>query len=52
MLIYFSNEISSMVGNRANAVLRRGRMETSLYDEVWAIRRDGFSLCSLGLWGS
>ena len=41
MLIYFGNEISSAVDSRANAILQRGKMESSLYVEVWAIRKDG-----------
>lgn len=40
-LIYFGNEISSVVGSRANTILYWRRRESSLYDEVWAIRRDG-----------
>lgn len=38
-LIYFGNEISSVVGSRANAILNTGRTKSSLYDEVWAIKR-------------
>lgn len=50
-MIYFSNEISFMVGSRANAISRE-RMESSLFDEVLSVGGDGFILCYLGLQGS
>lgn len=36
-----------MVGSRANAVVQRGKMESSLYKEVWAIRRRSLILSLL-----
>ena len=45
--MYFGNDISSVVGSRANAALQRGKMESSLYEKVRAIRRDGLILSLL-----
>lgn len=51
-VIYFGNEISFVVGSRANAISKK--MESSLYDEVLSIGGDGLilSFCYVGLQGS
>lgn len=36
-----------MIGSRGNTVLQRGKMESFLYNEVLAIRRDGLLLSLL-----
>ena len=45
-MIHFGNDVSSVVG-RADAVLQRGKMESCLEEEVWAIGRDGLILSLL-----
>lgn len=36
--IYFGNEISFLVGSRADTVLKKRKIESSLYNEVWPLR--------------